>query len=301
MRAVRLSTFLALFVSMVCCAPARAAFHLYNIAEIFSSADGSVQFIRLHSDFGSQNFIAGQVITCSDGVTTHTFTFPSNMPGNTANTDILIATANFGSLPGGVTPDFIIPQNFIFVGGGELTFAPGTLAPVFYDALPTDGQTSVDASGQQHINTPKNYAHQAGSVNVPSGACCVASACSPTIHLACSGSWTEGGACNPNPCGASPTGACCVGATCHTDTAANCVGVNTLFVPVVACNVPGNRTQPCCNADFNHVNDLSVQDIFDFLNAWFAGNLSTDIQGNGTGPLTVQSIFSFLNAWFAGC
>ena len=56
-------------------------------------------------------------------------------------------------------------------------------------------------------------------------------------------------------------------------------------------------TAPCA-ADFNNSGSLSVDDIFDFLNAWFAGNPAADFNGGG---LAVQDIFDFLNAWFAGC
>ncbi len=51
-------------------------------------------------------------------------------------------------------------------------------------------------------------------------------------------------------------------------------------------------------ADFNGDNVLSVQDIFDFLNAWFSGSLAADF--NGSGALSVQDIFDFLTAWFVG-
>jgi hypothetical protein len=53
-----------------------------------------------------------------------------------------------------------------------------------------------------------------------------------------------------------------------------------------------------CAPDFNNTNTLEVQDIFDFLNAWFAGSSAADFDGNG---LAVSDIFAFLNAWFAGC
>jgi hypothetical protein len=53
-----------------------------------------------------------------------------------------------------------------------------------------------------------------------------------------------------------------------------------------------------CLPDFNCDGMVSVQDIFDFLNAWFAGNPRADINGGG---LSVQDIFDFLNLWFAGC
>ncbi len=54
-----------------------------------------------------------------------------------------------------------------------------------------------------------------------------------------------------------------------------------------------------CPADFNGVNGVTVQDIFDFLTAWLAGNPSADF--NNVNGVTVQDIFDFLTAWLAGC
>jgi hypothetical protein len=54
-----------------------------------------------------------------------------------------------------------------------------------------------------------------------------------------------------------------------------------------------------CPADFDRSGSLGVQDIFDYLNAWFAGDARADF--DGVGGLSVQDIFAFLNAWFAGC
>ena len=54
-----------------------------------------------------------------------------------------------------------------------------------------------------------------------------------------------------------------------------------------------------CAADFNNSGSVSVQDIFDFLTAWFASNPSADINRNGN--VGVQDIFDFLARWFAGC
>ena len=62
---------------------------------------------------------------------------------------------------------------------------------------------------------------------------------------------------------------------------------------------PGNSACPTCIADFNHSNTVSVQDIFDFLSAWFAVSPSADI--NFSGAVTVQDIFDFLAHWFSGC
>jgi len=57
-------------------------------------------------------------------------------------------------------------------------------------------------------------------------------------------------------------------------------------------------TLPCA-ADFNGIGGLTVQDIFDFLAAYFAGSTLADF--NGAGGLSVQDVFDFLAAYFAGC
>jgi hypothetical protein len=56
---------------------------------------------------------------------------------------------------------------------------------------------------------------------------------------------------------------------------------------------------PPCTADFNQSGVISVQDIFDFLAAYFAGNPRADF--NYSGVISVQDIFDFLAAYFAGC
>ena len=67
--------------------------------------------------------------------------------------------------------------------------------------------------------------------------------------------------------------------------------------------------QRSCRADFNGVGGVTVQDIFDFLSAWFlgcSGQAGAPCNGrnanfNGVGGVTAQDIFDFLSAWFAGC
>ncbi len=61
----------------------------------------------------------------------------------------------------------------------------------------------------------------------------------------------------------------------------------------------GFMANTACKADFNRVNGVNVQDIFDFLAAWFAGNPAADF--NDANGNTIQDIFDFLAAWFAGC
>jgi hypothetical protein len=104
-----------------------------------------------------------------------------------------------------------------------------------------------------------------------------------------------------NPCPQGPTtGACCAGTTCSVATAAACTGANTHYSgDGTVCNAAGNNRTPCCLADYNQSGTVTVQDIFDFLNAYFTNNNLADI--NHSGAVTVQDIFDFLTAYFAGC
>lgn len=61
---------------------------------------------------------------------------------------------------------------------------------------------------------------------------------------------------------------------------------------------------PTCRADFNRSGDISVQDLFEFLAAFFAQTLGPSPPGGDfdqSGTVSVDDLFSFLAAWFAGC
>jgi hypothetical protein len=106
----------------------------------------------------------------------------------------------------------------------------------------------------------------------------------------------NGVVCTPTLC--PRLGICCTGTTCHFQFSDTCTGPNTMFVDGSACNLGGDRRSPCCAADFNKDSSVGVQDIFDFLGAYFGNNAYADINGGG---ITVQDIFDFLSAYFAGC
>jgi hypothetical protein len=149
-----------------------------------------------------------------------------------------------------------------------------------------------------------NYVSAAGV-----GSCCVSTTCTLTDGGNCSGTFQAGGVCSPNPCGG-PTGVCCRGATCTTtitSSAACTAGVTAgslagaAFPTAAACNTTAISNSPCCYANYNKVNGITVQDIFDFLGDWFAGKPYALVGGNGTsGTLAVQNIFDFLSNWFNG-
>ena len=136
-RAVRASV-----VSVAICAasvlPARAAFHLWSIQEVYSDTSGSLQFIELVDTFGGQNFVNGQAITADNSGNTqsHTFTIPGGtLGGSTFGHTLLFGTAGIHAA-GGPTPDYIIPNNFLFTAGGSISFFG--LNGGSYGALPTD-------------------------------------------------------------------------------------------------------------------------------------------------------------------
>src|SRR5688500_4997211 len=74
---------------------AEANFHLWTIDEIYSNADGSVQYIELVTAANGQHVLAGHSITASSIGPMRTFTFPANSPTGTTNKRLLLATPGF--------------------------------------------------------------------------------------------------------------------------------------------------------------------------------------------------------------
>lgn len=137
------------------------SFHEYRINELYSSADGNVQYIEmLVGESDGESLWRGVPLTSSSGGVTHSFHFPSNLPSDaTANTAVLIATQAFADL-GIVKPDFIVPAGFLFASGGKLNY--GGVDVVDYTALPTDGASSLDAAGTLGAASPTNFSGVVG-------------------------------------------------------------------------------------------------------------------------------------------
>ena len=154
-RACAILAFLAL------CTSANASFHLWQISEVYSNADGSVQFIELSSASGGQQFVTGHAITVSQGAATHAFTLPSDLPADSTNRTFLIGTQGFAAL-NLVTPDYVVPNNFLFLPNGVIDWAG--VDTVTYASLPNDGTRSINRSGVPGINSPKNFAGATGTI-----------------------------------------------------------------------------------------------------------------------------------------
>lgn len=98
------------------------------------------------------------------------------------------------------------------------------------------------------------------------------------------------------------SGACCDGGTCSQMIASECTGALRRYAGVGTVCSPGFVSrQPCCRADFNHDRAVTVQDVFEYLNAYFAGDVRADMMNYGTVAPTIGSVFVFLDEWFEGC
>ena len=142
---------------------AGASFHTFVINEVFSNADGTVQYVELREalGLGGQGFLVGHSLTSTSAKTgvMKTFPFPNDLPSNTALKKVLIATQGFADL-GLVTPDYIIPNGFLATDGATVNYA-GVSQMSYGDLpltpLPTDGVTALTMAGPA-ANAPTNFA-----------------------------------------------------------------------------------------------------------------------------------------------
>lgn len=147
--------------------------HTWDVNELFSNADGTIQFIELREANGTPNELGlpGKVMH-STGSTDFTIVGAA-LESPSANKLYLIATQSFADLPGAPTPDAIIPAGLMpFWFGAD----GGTVTYHIYDSLaygagelPTDGINSLnEPSNTVAANSPTNYAGETGSVDASS-------------------------------------------------------------------------------------------------------------------------------------
>jgi hypothetical protein len=170
-----------LIASLFVIPTAKGAQHFWELQEIYTNSSGTLQFIELFEPFAGEQFVGGfDVEIVNIGATqTNTFTIPTNLPNSpsTAGRTFLLGTAGIQAA-GGPAPDYIIPDNFLFIAGGTINYF-GVDSGGMYTALPTDGLMSRTWGGGNAVNTPKNFAGQVGMVPEPttlmlcagSGAC----------------------------------------------------------------------------------------------------------------------------------
>lgn len=148
-------------------APAQASFHLFRIDQVYSNADGSVQYVILRESTGSngEHLWSGQTLeTVNRAGVKKQFRFPSNLPSSgTAGRSVLIATPGFAAL-GLLTPDFTVSARFIPTDGGKLEYASRT-DEIDLPALPVDGATAINRNGAPIAAAPKNFANATATMS----------------------------------------------------------------------------------------------------------------------------------------
>ncbi len=154
--------------------PVHATYHTYQIDELYSNADGTVQYVVLREALGmnGQNLLGGHTLAAASGTQSNSYTFGRDLPGRmcdyyscmgspTAHTRVLIATDGFAAL-GLVTPDYVVPNGFLPVGGGTVDYAG--VDQWTFAALPTDGVSALYRDGTTKKNVATNFASDSASV-----------------------------------------------------------------------------------------------------------------------------------------
>lgn len=137
--------------------------HTWDVVEVFSNADGTIQFVELREMNNTANESGLNGLQVTSQATGNAFTFPGNLVRPTSNKRILLATAGFAALPCAPTPDHIIPSNFFAIAGDTVRYH--IYDTWVFGAVPTDGTNSLNRVGGSAPNTPTNYAGGTGSVN----------------------------------------------------------------------------------------------------------------------------------------
>ncbi|MCZ6793214.1 MAG: hypothetical protein O7J95_06335 [Planctomycetota bacterium] len=155
--------------------PAEAGSHLWKINEVFSSDDGTIQFIELHECCGAAGEIYLTNLLFTSKATGKRFRFPETLRGSTANRYLLLGTAAFAALPGAPRPDYIIAPEFFSTTGDTLWYSEQRNYDRFVFGtgdLPTDGRTSIQVTDFRldrfttGKNSPTNYRGETGSVEL---------------------------------------------------------------------------------------------------------------------------------------
>ena len=142
---------------------AAATFHLWQIVEVYSNADGSVQYIELLTNTNLQNQLTSHYLKSN----ANTFIFPNDLPNNqTANQHFLVATPAFASKCGAAPPDYTFAAaNFHSLVMDTLDFAGVDTFAYSSGQLPTDGYYALHEdfgleNPTKKANSPTNYAGQ---------------------------------------------------------------------------------------------------------------------------------------------
>ena len=133
---------------------ASATFHLWDITEVGSNADGSVQFVELEvvNPSDDESLVGGHFLKSNST----TYTIPTNIASTTTTHYLLFATPAFGTDPGSdcPTPDFVLPAaNFLSTVADTINFANVDTFTYASGQLPTDQVSSLNEPFASNVRT----------------------------------------------------------------------------------------------------------------------------------------------------
>ena len=175
-------------LSLLAGSPVRATGHTWDVNEVFSNFDGTIQFVELRN----ATTLAGETNLFNVPVTsnTRTFRFPGNLPFDSTgqrasgrNAQLLLGTqryADLAALQGAPAPDYIIclptapagqctSPPFLFITGDTITYSLYDSFSFTLGQLPTDGVNSRSRSGATFVdgvNSPTNFSDVTGSLTM---------------------------------------------------------------------------------------------------------------------------------------
>ncbi len=174
------------------------------------------------------------------------------------------------------------------------------LVPPTGACCPGDGTCTVT----ELVDCPIGDGWNEGETCAPSpcpavGACCVAGNCRVSQQNECFGVWMVDAACAPGLCEPfAVVGVCCQGASCAVVRLDQCPSPGVFVRDRSSCSGVGDD-RACRTADFNKDRAVTISDVLGYLEAWFALDVSAATSRAPARP-TLQDLFDFLTAWFAG-
>jgi hypothetical protein len=156
--------------------PAQAGHHQWIISEIYSNADGTIQFVELLGTADNEQGIGSFSVTTlgPEGSVASSASLSPDLPSTaTDGAYLLIGTAGYATIAaaqGAPAPDRTLPDNFLELTGDRVRYAGIAATDRAYGAggIPTDGILSLDyevGSPGTTANTPENFAGDTGSID----------------------------------------------------------------------------------------------------------------------------------------
>ncbi len=163
----RLSPLIVL-ISFILLTPTTQAVEAWQITEIFSNTDGTVQYVKLSTTSNNQQNLGGRTLRSLNaaGGVGQTFTFPSNLNSSqTANKSVLIGTAALSGFTQ-LHVDYQLPSGFLFTEGGTVQLVDISSLTYQRTQLPRNGFQALRSDGAPVTANPVNFAGQSVTVDV---------------------------------------------------------------------------------------------------------------------------------------